>query len=148
MKKMLVALVVGLFVAGLAGQVLAAATKADAEAVVKKAIAFIKANGREKAIAEINAGKLNKGAVYPVINDVNGMCLAHGTNIKLTGKNLIGLKDADGVPFVQKMVEVAKTKCHGWVDYKFTNPTTHKIEPKTAYVEKYEDLVVNAGIYK
>jgi signal transduction histidine kinase len=148
MKKVFIAVVMGLFVAGLAGQAFAMGTKSDAEAVVKKTVAFIKANGKEKAFAEINAGKLNNGGIYPVVlNDMTGMCLAHGTNAKLVGKNLLGLKDSDGTPFVQKMSEIAKTMGKGWMDYKFTNPESKKIEPKSAYIEKYEDLVVNAGTY-
>jgi len=31
-------------------------------------------------------------------------------------------EDADGEPFIQKMIEVAKSKGKGWVDYKWTNP--------------------------
>lgn len=146
MKKIIIAVVMGLFVAGFAGQALAG-SKADAEAMVKKTVAYIKEHGKEKAYADINAGKLNKGGVYPVINDLTGQCLAHGTNVKLTGKNHMALKDPDGVFFVQKMIEVGKTKGKGWVEYKFTNPESKKIEPKSVYVEKYEDLIVNSGVY-
>jgi hypothetical protein len=33
-------------------------------------------------------------------------------------------------------------------DYKFTNPTSKKLENKTAYIEKYEDVIVGCGAYK
>lgn len=32
--------------------------------------------------------------------------------------------------------------------YKFTNPTSKKLENKTAYIEKYEDVIVGCGAYK
>ena len=41
-----------------------------------------------------------------------------------------------------------KTKNNGWQDYKFVNPVTKQFEPKSMYFEKYEDLVINCGIYK
>jgi cytochrome c len=43
---------------------------------------------------------------------------------------------------------MAKSKGTFWQDYKFTNPTTKKIEPKAMYCEKLDDAVVCGGIYK
>ena len=46
------------------------------------------------------------------------------------------------------VVDLAQSKGTFWQDYKFTNPTTKKIEPKQMYCEKLEDAVVCGGIYK
>ncbi len=35
-----------------------------------------------------------------------------------------------------------------WQEYKFTDPMTHKIEPKQMYCERLDDAVVCGGIYK
>jgi cytochrome c len=43
---------------------------------------------------------------------------------------------------------MAKTKDKFWQDYKFTNPLTKKIEPKSMYLEKHGDVMVGCGIYK
>ena len=57
--------------------------------------------------------------------------------------------DIDGKYFVKERVALAKANPGGfWQDYKFTNPTTKKIEPKAMYCEKLDDSVVCGGIYK
>jgi signal transduction histidine kinase len=66
----------------------------------------------------------------------------------MIGKNLIELKDVDGKPFVQERIDMAKASPTFWQDYKFTNPVTKKIEPKSMYCERLEDTVVCGGVYK
>jgi signal transduction histidine kinase len=126
------------------------ATAAEATAMVKKGIAFIKANGRDKGYAEITnkAGSFVDRDLYLVVYGLDGTVRAHGANEKMVGKNLIELKDIDGKAFVKERVELAQAKGTFWQDYKFTNPTTKKIEPKSMYCEKLEDSVVCGGIYK
>ncbi|HXX56866.1 MAG TPA: cache domain-containing protein [Thermodesulfovibrionales bacterium] len=125
-------------------------TKAQAEAMVKKAIEYIKANGREKAFAEISNpnGKFVEGDLYVFVYDFNGKCLAHGANAKMVGKDLINMKDPDGKEYVKERIGIAKSKGQGWQDYKFPNPVTKQIEHKTAYIEKFEDILVGCGVYK
>ncbi len=76
------------------------------------------------------------------------MTLAHGANAKMQGKDLIDLRAADGKFFMRERLELAKAKGKGRQDYKFVNPVTRQIEPKAMYFEKYEDVIVNCGIYK
>lgn len=126
------------------------ATAAEATAMVKKGVAFIKANGKEKGWAEISNkdGQFTVNDLYLVVYGLDGTVHAHGANLKMVGKNLIGLKDIDGKEFVKERVELAKTKTSFWQDYKFTNPVDKKIEPKSMYCEKLDDTVVCGGIYK
>lgn len=126
------------------------ATAAEATAMVKKGVAFIKANGKDKGWAEINnkKGQFIDRDLYLVVYGLDGTVHAHGANEKMVGKNLIALKDIDGKEFVKERVELGKTKGTFWQDYKFTNPTNKKIEPKAMYCEKLEDAVVCGGIYK
>lgn len=128
----------------------AAATADDATAMVKKGVAFIKSSGKDKGYAEISnkAGQFKKDDLYLVVYGLDGTVHAHGANEKMIGKNLIDLKDIDGKPFVKERVELAKSKGTFWQDYKFTNPTTKKIEPKAMYCEKLDDTVVCGGVYK
>jgi cytochrome c len=79
---------------------------------------------------------------------MNGKVLAHGQNIKMIGKDLYEVTDADGKAYVKERIEIAKSKGKGWQNYKFSNPVTKKIEDKTAYIEKYEDVIVGSGVYK
>jgi signal transduction histidine kinase len=125
-------------------------TPVQAEAMVKKAVAYIKANGKDKALAEISnpKGPFVDRDLYVTAYDMTGKCLAHGANQKMIGKDLIDLKDPDGKPFIKERIDMMKTKDKGWQDYKFTNPVSKKIEPKTAYVEKVDDILVMCGAYK
>ena len=127
------------------------ATKEQAVAMVKKGIAFIKANGTEKGYAEISnkKGQFIDRDLYLVVYGLDGKCLAHGANEKQIGRELIDLKDIDGKPFIKERVELARAKPTGfWQDYKFTNPVTKKIEPKTMYCEKLNETAVCGGVYK
>lgn len=126
------------------------ATKKDAEAMVKKAVAAYKAGG-EKVYADFTAPSkkfVNKD-LYIVVYDVTGKCLAHGQNAKQAGKDLIGMKDPDGKAFVKERVELAKAKGSFWQDYKFTDPLTKKVLPKQMFCEKADDkAIICGGVYK
>ncbi len=65
-------------------------SKDEAVAMVKKAVAYLKANGRDKALAEISntQGMFVDRDLYVVVYDMQGNCLAHGANAKQVGKNL------------------------------------------------------------
>jgi cytochrome c len=145
----LVAAVAGSFATG----ALAAeghATTTEATAMVKKGVAFIKASGKDKGYAEISTkgGQFSDRDLYLTVYGLDGTVRAHGANEKMIGKNLIELKDVDGKAFVKERVELAVSKGTFWQDYKFTNPVSKKIEPKSMYCEKVEDFVVCGGVYK
>ena len=152
MKKLLAILCLGLF-ALVTGSISYAAefgTGTEAEAMVKKAIALIKAEGKDKAFVEINnpKGKFVDRDLYVFVYDMTGKCVAHGFNQKMIDKDLLEMKDSDGKFYVKERVEIAKTKGKGWQDYKFTNPVSKKIEQKTAYIEKLDDMIIGCGVYK
>jgi cytochrome c len=126
------------------------ATAAEAEAMVKKAVAFISSDGIEKAYAEFvnKQGKFTDRDLYIVVYGLDGKVLAHGANAKLIGKDLLDAQDVDGVYYVRERVEKAKAEGKFWQDYKFTNPTSKKIEPKRMYCERVGETAVCGGIYK
>jgi cytochrome c len=128
------------------------ASPAEAEALVKEAIAFAKTNGKEAAIKEITklGGKFHRhgGELYVFIYDMDGKVLAHGQGASKIGVNQMNAKDPDGVEFVKERVKLAKTKGKGWHDYQYVNPTTQKRQPKTSYIEVWDNLIFGAGIYK
>ena len=122
----------------------------EAQAMVKKAVAYIKAHGADKAYDEFTNGKGFKDRdLYVIVYTLEGKNLAQGANPKLVGKDLINLKDPEGFPLIQKFVELAKTKGSGWVEgYKFMNPVSQKMEKKAMYLERVGDTLVGCGIYK
>jgi len=129
-----------------------AATLEDAKAMTEKAAAFVKANGKDKAIAEFNnpKGQFVKGDVYVIAQGFDGVMLANGGNPKLVGQNHFQVKDPNGKLFVQEMVNVAKTKGSGWVEYSWTNPLTKKVQTKKTWIQRIEgaDFYVGVGIFQ
>lgn len=124
-------------------------TKPEAEAMVKKAVAHVKAHGQEKAFAEFNRkdGPFTDRDLYMVAYGRDGVVLAHGANAKMIGKNLMEIKDIDGKAFVKERVEMAKTHKSFWQEYKFNNPVSGKIEPKAMYCEPTAGFIVCGGVY-
>jgi hypothetical protein len=41
-----------------------------------------------------------------------------------------------------------KKQPSAWQNYKFMNPVSKEIEPKSMYIERFGDLIVGCGIYK
>ena len=157
-RKQSIRLVLALCAAAAAGATWAAtaaadapATPAEAEAMVKRGVAYIKANGKEKGFAEItrrDSKEFHDNDLYLAVHRLDGTCVAHGTNEKMVGKNFIEMKDIDGKEYIKERVELGKAKASFYTDYKFPNPVTKKIEAKTAYCERLDDTVVCGGVYK
>jgi len=128
-------------------------TSQEAVALVKKAIDFYKKNGAEKTYQAINkqdpAFKTKDLYLFASPLKQGAPLAAHGANPKMVGKDLSQLKDADGNYFAQKMIDLAQSKeGKGWVDYKWPNPVSGQIEPKSTYVERVDDIYFACGIYK
>lgn len=124
--------------------------KAEAEAMVKAAIAFAKEKGREAALREVSnpKGAFKKGELYVFVYDLEGKVLAHGGDVRRVGTNQFNGKDPDGKFYVKERIELAKTKGKGWQDYKFLNPVDGKVEAKTSYIELHDGMIFGCGVYK
>jgi len=70
--------------------------------------------------------------------------VAHGTNPGLIGKSMLDLKDVDGKPFNRDIQAIKDT---GWVEFKWQNPLTKAIEPKTMYEVRVGEYIVGVGAY-
>jgi cytochrome c len=127
-------------------------TAAEAVAMVQKAVAHIKKAGRDKAFADFNnkSGAFTDRDLYVVVYDLKGKVLAHGANEKMIGKDVLELRDMDGKYFVKERVEMMSKSpdAKGWQDYKFMNPVTRQIEPKSMFLQRLDDMIVGCGIYK
>ena len=148
MKKLIILLIAAIVCLG--------STRAQADdrdtamALVKKAVAFYKANGAEKLIEEASnpKGQFVQGAFYVFIMDKDAFMMAHPMNASLIGTPNIQLQDANGKYFTKEMVAVTQSKGAGWVDYVFKNPKTNELAPKSSYVERADDFIVGCGVYR
>ena len=143
--------VVTLAMVGLsAGAAFAGASKDDAIAMVKKAVAAIKTDGGDKTYPAISdkAGAFVQDDLYVVVYQLDGKVLAHGANAKFVGKDMIEAQDVDGKLYVKERVEMAAKQPSFWQDYKFVNPVSKKVEPKEMYCERLDNTAGCAGVYK
>lgn len=125
-------------------------SKDEAVAMVKRVQDRFKKDGPEATFAAVtnNDPAFLDRDLYPFIYKLDGVNVAHGARPTLVGKNLINIKDPEGVLLIRDMIEIANTKGAGWIDYKWPNPTTNAIESKSSYVEKMGDYVVGVGVYR
>lgn len=125
------------------------ATADDAVAMVKKAVAYLKKQGPDKAYAAFNdpRGQFRERDLYVIVFDLEGRGLAH-INPRLVGKPTGDIRDADGKAIFQAQRKVAMEQGAGWVDYKWPSPVSGHIENKSTYLERVGDVIVMCGIYK
>jgi cytochrome c len=155
MKNVLKSIILGLAMLGF-GMTAGAADKSTPEqavAMVKKAGEYVKKHGKEKAFAEFNNPKgqfIDRDLyIFAFLNNGDGIEMANGANQKVVGKNLIGMKDADGKLLIKDILAVGASKSGtGWVDYKWPNPVTGTVDAKRTYIETVDGVVIGCGIYK
>ncbi len=125
-------------------------TKEEAVAMVKKAVAYLKANGREKAFKEFDNphGQFVDRDLYVFVGDMAGRCLAHATMPQLVGKNMMEVQDPEGRFITKERLKMLQTKNSGWQTYKYLNPKTKKVETKSTYMERVGDLYIGVGVYQ
>ncbi|HEU4844664.1 MAG TPA: cache domain-containing protein [Burkholderiaceae bacterium] len=126
-------------------------TEKDAVAMAERGAAYMKAHGRDEMMKRISARDPDfvQGALYVDMRDLRtGIVLAHPINPSIVGKDLLDVPDASGKRYRRDIIELAQKQGKGWVDYQYRNPTSGKIEPKTTYILRVGDVVLEAGIYK
>lgn len=125
-------------------------SREEAVAMVHRVQQKFADEGADKTFnAVTNTDEFRDRDLYPFVYTLDGWNVAHGANAKMVGKLWISTKDQDGNYLIQQMVRVVKGPGIGWVDYKWPNPLTHKIQDKSAYIEKLgDDYFVGVGIYK
>jgi len=150
MSKLFSGMMFAMFIA-LFGAPAAAAERGtldEAKVMVKKARAYIREHGAEKAFAEISnpAGPFVKGDIYVYVYDKDLKNVAHGGNPRLIGKDLADMRDTDG-KYINRGLHDVAVKGGGTFTFKFLNPATKSIENKTGYAEMEGDWMVGSGAY-
>jgi len=122
----------------------------DAQKLLKEAADLAARQGMDKAAAAFNEGngRFVRDDLYVfAVNMQDGRFEAHGGNPKLTGTDASALHDVEGNPLVRKMLEQARAKGEGVVDYVWRNPVTNAVERKRTFVRRVNDSMVAVGYY-
>ncbi len=139
-------------------------TPVQAKKLVEQAVAYVKAQGEERALKEFSKprGKffkeeeylfgydlheVLKDDLYVFAYDLKGVLMANPAVPHLVGKNLYNEPDSKGKLFRKEIVDLANSYGSGWVDYTYMNPVTKQEEFKIAYCQKAGNLIVCCGAY-
>jgi signal transduction histidine kinase len=126
-------------------------TEKDAIARAERGAAFMKAHGKDELMKKLSTKdpEFVQGELYVDMRDLKtGIVLAHPINPSIVGKDLTDVPDPSGKKYRREIIELAAKTGKGWVDYMYKNPVSGKIEPKTTYILRVGDVVLEAGIYK
>ena len=126
------------------------ATVEQAKDMMDKALAEMKKAGPDAAFKAFNdpKGRFVHGDLYVfAIGLEDGAYRAYGATPQQSGQNASKLRDAAGKPLVEEMIELAKTKGSGQVDYVWRNPATNAVETKHSLVQRVGDVLLGVGYY-
>jgi len=128
-----------------------ARTADEAQALAERAVAHVAAVGRDAAFADFNRpdGGFVDGELYVFCQDASGIVVAHGGNPKIVGQDMSGVLGPDGKLSNVEINKLGLTQGGGWLEFRWPNPATKRIELKAAYVLKVDDhTVCGSGYYK
>ena len=125
-------------------------------ALVEEAAGLIEAEGEAAFTAFGEEGsRWFNGSTYLFVYDMDGNTLFHPISPELVGRNVIDLRDIDGKPVVQEVIDIAKLPeraANGWVFYRWQDQRQLSPIWKSSYVRKAvtptgKTYVVGAGLY-
>ncbi|MBS1143029.1 MAG: chemotaxis protein [Proteobacteria bacterium] len=126
------------------------ATAADAIKLLEDAAAYAGANGMGAAAKAFNdtKGRFVHDDLYVfAVNLDSGKFEAHGVNPAWTGTDARDLHDVEGHALIQEMIDLAKTKGEGAVDYVWRNPVTNAVERKRSFIKRVSNSLLGVGYY-
>ncbi len=121
-----------------------------AQELLGDAADHLRKHGPEKSFAVFNdrQGGFVRGELYVFAVDTQGHMYAHGGEpAGLVGLNVKDLRDAEGKPLIQEMLDGAAAKGEGTVEYKWLNRTDNRVESKTTYFRQVDQYVLGVGYY-
>ncbi|MFL0796549.1 MAG: methyl-accepting chemotaxis protein [Cellvibrionaceae bacterium] len=86
---------------------------------------------------------------YFMLLDTDGNMINHPTNAKLTGQNVMGLKDANGKSIIRDAINKGRQSNGGYTYYVFPKPGSDAPVPKITYSREFEpwNWVLSTGVY-
>ena len=89
---------------------------------------------------------------YVFVDTPEGVELVNPAFTAVEGRNILGLRDAEGRPMVKEYIDLAMRQGSGWTTYLWPRPGSRTPARKTTYVRRVqtpegETLIVGAGLY-
>jgi len=125
-------------------------TAEDARKLLDAASAEVRKSGIRSAAGKFNdtRGSFVRDDLYVfAVNLESGKFEAHGMNPKWVGTDASDLHDVEGHPLIREMIELAKSKGEGTVDYVWRNPVTNAVEKKRTFIRRENGSLIGVGFY-
>ena len=125
-------------------------TADDARKLLDAASAEVRKSGIRSAAGKFNdtRGSFVRDDLYVfAVNLKSGKFEAHGMNPKWVGTDASELHDVEGHPLIREMIELAKSKGEGTVDYVWRNPVTNAVEKKRTFIRRENGSLIGVGFY-
>ena len=125
----------------------------EAQALVRKAVAEVKAHGLQAATKRFTSktsGYVDRD-LYIFVIDRQGVYRVHGANAAMQGKRVHEVPGIDGDRFVRDAWAAAESAdgSGGWVEYDIVNPQTGVVLPKASYVVPLDrNQFIGCGVYR
>ncbi|MEM8838582.1 MAG: cache domain-containing protein, partial [Pseudomonadota bacterium] len=124
------------------------AEREDAQAVFENARALIEKIGLDRAINALNTshlGFVDRDVYLVAIDTRNGTMVVDPGGIYEKGKDCRRTKDATGQPFIQALIDAARTDAVAEVTYTIKHQITGDARRKRAFVTRTGDLALVVG---
>ncbi|MCD6292070.1 MAG: cache domain-containing protein [Deltaproteobacteria bacterium] len=156
MKKILIAMFLVCLIFAFSGFASASdlATKDECVKMCKKAAAMVAEKGLDATIAAVGDKTgpfVWKNTYVFALDPSTGGTLAHPMKPGLVGKDLMGLKDVNGVMIFVEFMKIGKSDSgEGWVKYMWPKPGEKKPSKKASYIyrAKGQNVSFGAGVYE
>ena len=89
------------------------------------------------------------GTGYIFIYNFEGVVLSDPVQKQNLGKNLLDIKDPNGVKVIKNLIDISQKKEGGFVEYTWVKPTTGLLSPKVSYAQSFKawEWMIGTGVY-
>ena len=126
------------------------ATRAEAQAMLDRAVDFLQRNSPATAYASFSNPQgdfVHDDQYVFAIGIEDGKYRASGASPQLNGMDVRGMRDAAGNSLFEEMIELARKSGSGSVEYVWRNPATNAVESKHTLIQRVGDVLLGVGYY-
>lgn len=117
--------------------------------LVTSAARYFYKYGKDKLFEMVNNpyGPFVKGDIYLMVIDLEGNSYADGDNEANVGQNLIDYVDTKGKKLIREIINLAKSKGQGWIDYEYYEAQKRDYIEKVTDKETSKEYIIAGGYY-
>ncbi|HLF23964.1 MAG TPA: cache domain-containing protein [Burkholderiales bacterium] len=126
------------------------ATPAEAKTLAHKAAEQLERLGPEKAFPEFMdpSGDFFPRDLYVFVVDLDGRMWVNGAFPQAIGSNALTAQDNRGRRYIEEMLNIARARGEGQIEYLWVNPCTSEYTDKLTFFKRVGRFVVAVGAYR